>query len=586
MTLFDFLDRLAFLRGEVAALLLVATAVAIFILPDARLALLALAGQYFAAALLFVDVLDPRLAVVKLLTGWFVCLMLYLTGRQVNWGRPPADLTPAEAAQWPRPAIPGAGLAGWRLAARASLPAAALALLAIGGWWWVARRAPLALPILPETLAYFTPAVAALVGFGLLQMGRSARPLTAGFGAFLFLSGVELAYSLLDQSVVGLGLLAALNLTLALAVGYLAQAQYALPLPPPSGRRYGERVMAVIGLAALLLWGGWLLGRETAVMPIWPLLLASLGALYLLALVWPVARDLVPITLAAAGLLAAALLVETAAWGGPLLIMGLLLLALAGQSGQRGEVGASWRYLVLTLVALPLLLLAGWQAGLPAALPLSGAALLAGAALLLLGGFPAFLWVRPLARRAAPPLWPFLFGGAQLAIVAYLFRWLAAQPAWATEAAWVAWLTWGGVGAALLGGLLAALATAEEELLPSLLLLDLGVALLLLLRPDGAGWETAVLLYRGRLVGLLWAGVGWLLWREGVAGRKRPLGRLLWAYGGLTLIGLPLTAGFAARWALLAQVPPLAAGLLLLALLGGLWGLGRWLAAAGREDYD
>jgi hypothetical protein len=520
MTLFDFLDRVAFLRGETAALLLVATAVAIFILPDVRLGLFALAAHYFAAALLFVEVLDPRLAIVKLLTGWFVCLMLYLTGRQVNWGRPPADLTPEEADAWPSPPLglkwgrpDGAAPRSWRQVAGAFGPVAgplALAAAGLAAIWFLTSRPALSLPALPETLAYFNLAVYALVGFGLLHMGRGARPLTAGMGAFLFLSGFELFYSFLDQTVIGLGLLAALNLTLALTIGYLTQAHYALPSPPPPGWQWRGRITAVAGLLLLGLLG-WRLNAEMATAEaalFW--LLASLAAFYLFSLLWPPGGGLIPLTLAAAALLALALLVETPAWGGLLLIMGALLLAAAGQGGARGDVGPGWRYLVLTLLALPFLLLAGWQAGLPTAFPLSSAALLAGAAILLLGGFPASLWVRPLARRAPPLLWPFLFGGAHLAIVAYLFGWLAAQPAWTADAAWRIWLTWGGVAAALFGGVLAALSADEEELLPSLLLLDMGVALLLLLLPgDGGGWETAVAFYRARIIGLLLLAVGW-----------------------------------------------------------------------------
>lgn len=611
MTLFDFLDRVAFLRGETAALLVVATAVALFILPDIRLGLFALAAHYFAAALLFVDVLDPRLAIVKLLTGWFVCLMLYLTGRQVNWGRPPADLTPEEADAWPPPPL-GLGLRwvrpeggasrSWRQFAGAVGPLAAPLALAAAGLvaiWLLSRRSALYLPALPETLAYFNLAVYALVGFGLLHMSRSAGPLTGGLGAFLFLSGVELYYSFLDQNVAGLGLLAALNLTVALAIGSLTQAHYALPLPPRQGRYVWERATAVAGLVALVLLAWWFLPGEPLVSPALSLLLGSLAALYLFALLWPQSRDLVPITLAATFLLGTALLVEELLWGGLLLLMGVLLLAAVGQVRGRGDAGASWRYLVLTLLALPFLLLAGWQAGLPgAALPLGGPPLLAGAAILLLGGFPASLWVRPLARRAAPLLWPFLFGGAHLAIVAFLFGWLAGQPAWAADAAWRAWLTWGGVAAALWGGLLAALSQDEEELLPSLLLLDMGFALLLLLRVDGAGWETAVAFYRSRIIGLLLIAVGWGV-RESYSVFRKPYSvfgepftdhgsrttdngqritaLLLRGYGALTLLGLPLTLGFAARWSLLSQLEVIPAGLLLLATLGGLWGLVRRL---------
>jgi hypothetical protein len=48
------------------------TAVIIVVAWDWRLALLALAGQYLLAGLLFADVLDPRLMVVKVLNGLFM----------------------------------------------------------------------------------------------------------------------------------------------------------------------------------------------------------------------------------------------------------------------------------------------------------------------------------------------------------------------------------------------------------------------------------------------------------------------------------------------------------------------------------
>lgn len=225
MTIFDWLERLAFLRGDPAALLVVITAVIIVVATDARLALLALAGLYFAAALLFVDLLDPRLAVVKLLVGWFICLILYITGRQVNWGRLPVDVTAAEAAQWQ----PKRHIQIGRYPVPLWLARVVLALLTLLMVWWLSRRPSFYLPVLPDTLAHINLAVYALLGFGLLQMTFSDRPLAAGMGAFMFLTGFELFYSNLDQSVAALMILAAVNLAVALAVSYLAQARYALP---------------------------------------------------------------------------------------------------------------------------------------------------------------------------------------------------------------------------------------------------------------------------------------------------------------------------------------------------------------------
>ena len=91
-TVFDWLDRLDFLRGVPAAYGVLLTAVLILVAWDWRLTLLALMAQYGIVGFLFVDLLDARLVNIKVLAGFFACLMLYLTARQVNWGRLPADV--------------------------------------------------------------------------------------------------------------------------------------------------------------------------------------------------------------------------------------------------------------------------------------------------------------------------------------------------------------------------------------------------------------------------------------------------------------------------------------------------------------
>lgn len=213
------------MRGQTAVWLVVGTAVILVLAPDARLALLALAGQYFAAALLFADVLDPRLVIVKLLVGWFVCLILYMTGRQVNWGRRPVDVLEEEAGPWqpPRQVVVGKyHLPVWGV--QAAL--AALTLLTV---LWLARQPDVSLPLIPETMGYLNLAIYALAAFGVLQMALAARPLPAGMGLFMALTGFELFYSHLDQTVLVLALLALVNLSLALGVSYLTQARYTLP---------------------------------------------------------------------------------------------------------------------------------------------------------------------------------------------------------------------------------------------------------------------------------------------------------------------------------------------------------------------
>ena len=168
--------------------------------------------------------LDPRLAIVKLLVGWFVCLILYMTGRQVNWDRAPEDVTAEEASRWRAPKQVALGryrLPVWSV--RAVL--AGLTLLLV---WWLSRQPSVYLPLAAEDVAYMNLAVYGLLAFGLLQMALAARPLAGGMGIFMFLTGFALFYSNLDQSLVGLALLAAINLAMALGVSYLAQSRRVL----------------------------------------------------------------------------------------------------------------------------------------------------------------------------------------------------------------------------------------------------------------------------------------------------------------------------------------------------------------------
>ncbi len=219
-TIFDLLAQFDFLRGLSAVYLVLLTAVLVVVAWDWRLALLALASQYLLAGLLFVDVLDPRLMVVKVINGFFVCLILYITARQVNWGRLPSDLTEAEQArlgQEPRVAL-----------GPVSMPPQAplrlfLVMLLVLLIFTVGQRPSLLLPGIVEELSYLNLAIFILVGIGLLGAASNSAPLPAGMSALMFLTGFELFYSLLEQSVAMLALLVVVNLVTALTIAYLTQ---------------------------------------------------------------------------------------------------------------------------------------------------------------------------------------------------------------------------------------------------------------------------------------------------------------------------------------------------------------------------
>lgn len=221
-TIFDWLGRAEFMRGYPAAYLVLLLGVLIVALWDWRIALFALAVQYLANGLLFVDVLDPRLAVVKILVGWFVCLMLYITARQVNWGKLPQDVTPTEAVQLRQERQVRFG----RFLLPTNTPFRIfLTLLVVVIILTLVQRPGYQLPAVPE---HVNLAIYALAGLGLLGLSLTTEPLRAGMGLLMFLAGFELFYNALEQSIVTLVFLAVMNMVVTLAIAYLTQTRHAL----------------------------------------------------------------------------------------------------------------------------------------------------------------------------------------------------------------------------------------------------------------------------------------------------------------------------------------------------------------------
>ncbi|MEM7116245.1 MAG: hypothetical protein AAF614_27660 [Chloroflexota bacterium] len=220
MTIFDWLERFEFLRGLPAVYLVMITAVIIMIAWDWRIVLFALAAHYLLTGLLFVDVLDPRLAIVKVLVGLFVCLIMYITARQVNLGKLPPDVLSEEAAELHQEQRFAVG----PLRIPATLPRRLiLAPLMITAVFFLGQQPEYALPLLDETLGHFQLAIYTLIGMGLLGMALTTEPWQAGIGLLLVLTGFELFYIVVNQALLSLALFASVNLAVAVVVAYLTQ---------------------------------------------------------------------------------------------------------------------------------------------------------------------------------------------------------------------------------------------------------------------------------------------------------------------------------------------------------------------------
>ncbi len=221
--IFEWLNQLDLLRGYPAAMLVLLTAIILILSWDWRISVAVLTVQYFATTLLYADILPLQLAIIKLLIGWFVCLILYITARQVSWGGVPEDITPAEAATYQQIEFVQRGpiRVPKSFPTRALLVAGMLIVI-----FWGTQSMLNNVPIFAPIPDYLMLAINSLLGMGLLALAVTAEPLKAGMGLLMFLAGFELFYASLEQSAIVLLLLAAINLAIALVIAYLTQRQY------------------------------------------------------------------------------------------------------------------------------------------------------------------------------------------------------------------------------------------------------------------------------------------------------------------------------------------------------------------------
>lgn len=208
-TLAELLARLSFISVTTAAMGVLITAGGLIVIQDWRLSLLALAVQYIFVGLLLTRVLVAELAALKALIGLIICPVLYVTAVRVRWGQPlaAADRQPA-----------------WRLPTSTVFR---LVVALMGGLvsYNLATRPGLTLPEIQDPAINL--ACYALMCLGLLALGLTEEPLKSGMGLLTFMSGFELFYAGLEQSLLVIGFLGLANLLIALSVAYLASVRAA-----------------------------------------------------------------------------------------------------------------------------------------------------------------------------------------------------------------------------------------------------------------------------------------------------------------------------------------------------------------------
>lgn len=232
------------------------TAGVIVVVKDWRASLLALAIQYVIVGLLLTSAIQMELAIIKTLVGTMLCLILHMTARHVDWGRPSPPPEPLDKERGPAasPAFTSATSAsqtqpnlatakGTRGTLPTEFPFRLLAALLV---MMAAYNAATIYP-LPDVNEAISLAVYTLATLGLLAMGLTDEPLKAGLGLLTFVSAFELFYTVLEPSLTVVGFLGLANFLIALAIAYLTVARSAIVVDqvqtdrtrPRSGQKVG-----------------------------------------------------------------------------------------------------------------------------------------------------------------------------------------------------------------------------------------------------------------------------------------------------------------------------------------------------------
>jgi NADH-quinone oxidoreductase subunit N len=287
-------------------------------------------------------------------------------------------------------------------------------------------------------------------------------------------------------------------------------------------------------------------------------------------------------------LIYATLLVELA------VALSILSLQTEGQPPTQGGL----QYLSFALLAMPGLLVIHWLMDRYALTPddtgllEASAILLALSFALLLGSIPFHMWMPSIASDGEPMAGAFVFTVNNGAVWFLLLGFLESYPNLTAYARFAPVASGVGVAIVIVGGLFAASQRSMGRLVGYGALIDSGVALLALGMESELGLALAFLSLFARSLGLalMAAGQKGLLAGSGPGDRldalrglgwKAPWSTLAFLVGGLSTAGLPISVGFAGRWALYRALAPSdlpSVLLMMLASVGVMVGVWRVLA--------
>lgn len=320
-----------------------------------------------------------------------------------------------------------------------------------------------------------------------------------------------------------------------------------------------------------------LLGRELVLEEVDRIAIAFLylTAAGIFALAWQVSPRtmLFPVGFGLLSLLSGSLLIRPLIYASLLVEVAIALSIFALQPEDRGPTRGGLQYLSFSLLALPGLLVIHWLMERYALTPDNTTLLDASAVLLtlsfalLLGSVPFHPWIPAVASDSEPLASAFVFTVNNGAIWFLLLAFLETYPDLSAYPSFAPLVSSAGLIMVIVGGVFAASQRSLGRLMGYGSLADSGVALVALgmFSEQGLALALLALLVRPLGVSLMAAGLRGLRTERpdgdapdalrGLA-RKAPWSTLAFLIGGLSVAGLPISAGFAARWALYRALAP------------------------------
>lgn len=186
----------------IAVIVLCITSAGLLIARDWRWSIILLAVQYFGMFILILQYWPVGMASVKVVAGWMSAAILGMT----RSGLPTDEFD--EQGFWPRGRMFRLFMAGMVVMIVAAVTPDVDTIMADAGF-----------PVTAGSLL--------LIGIGLLHLGITSYVLRVVIGLMTVISGFEILYSAVEGSVLVAGLLAVINLGLALVGAYLLTAENA-----------------------------------------------------------------------------------------------------------------------------------------------------------------------------------------------------------------------------------------------------------------------------------------------------------------------------------------------------------------------